>query len=136
VGPAGRLLEELLDNTFHSLVGYNQLIRVGYSNLCCCIPKKADDTVKFHGVRPPSKEEIKACYPRLMELIKLADPRVVVCLGDVTFKGFTKETRVWKYKLLQLTHPSAILQTDNRSRQEIMKKRFILDLKEALELIL
>jgi len=43
--------------------------------------------------RPPSKEEQKACLPRVYEIIRLVDPYVILLLGDTALRALTKEKR-------------------------------------------
>lgn len=41
--------------------------------------------------RPPERDEIEACRPRLMKIIEIVDPFVILMLGDVAYKTVTGE---------------------------------------------
>lgn len=43
--------------------------------------------------RKPSKDELKACLPRVYDIIRLVDPYIILLLGDVALKALTKEKR-------------------------------------------
>jgi DNA polymerase len=43
--------------------------------------------------RDPTKEEMKACLPRLYETIRLVDPYIILLLGSVALKALTSERR-------------------------------------------
>jgi uracil-DNA glycosylase len=47
------------------------------TNTVACLP------TTNHEPRAPAEEEIKACYPRVEELIKVVDPAVIIFVGQV-----------------------------------------------------
>jgi uracil-DNA glycosylase family 4 len=102
VGPSGHLLkkqiaavEELLGRSFKRYV----------TNIVACAPWADDARSK---TREPSLEESKACSPRLNELVKLAQPKTIIFIGQVAKKFFKPPKGM---PTLTILHPSAILQT-------------------------
>ena len=71
VGRAGKLLDEILDDT--PWAGAN----VGYFNAVQCFPGYAAD-----GFAKPTMEQVRACRPLLLENLALAHPGVIVALGQ------------------------------------------------------
>jgi len=52
-------------------------------NAVCCRPTDGND-----NNRPPSKEETEACRPRLINQVRIVNPKLVVLLGDKALKSF------------------------------------------------
>jgi uracil-DNA glycosylase len=77
-------------------------------------------------INAPTKPEVKACSPRVEELVKTIDPRLIVLLGRVAAQTISSLPNV---DLVYLTHPSAILRNGSKS---IDIKRFTLTLQQAL----
>ena len=73
VGAAGKFLEEML-----SLIGKNRE-DVFIGNVLKCRPP---------GNRDPLPEEVKACWPWMMEQIKIIKPKLVVLLGRHAMERF------------------------------------------------
>ncbi len=109
-GPAGHLLNEwvaaasaVFEETFAKSP------RVGFTNLVACFPREAKES----GDHQPEPDEIKECSPRLNELLKLAKPKLVVCVGALADKWVRKI----KFgvdlgldpQILSIVHPSAVL---------------------------
>lgn len=164
-GPTGNLLDELIDTAITD--AYTNLPadfypklqrhpwdaiprpRIGFGNLIACIPWNEDKD----GVRQPSAKEIKACRPRLVNLVELCRPKHVILLGLVPAKHFPrsefvlrgedakkvneKESNVkWgelfgriDVKYTELIHPSGILRlADDPQAQQRQVKIFTLTL--------
>ncbi|MEM3071917.1 MAG: uracil-DNA glycosylase [Candidatus Bathyarchaeia archaeon] len=75
IGPAGRILDELLNQAGLSRE------QVYISNVVKCIPLTADGKV-----RTPNRLEIDACSPYLDAQMKIIHPRIVVTLGGTATK--------------------------------------------------
>lgn len=114
VGPAGSLLDRLIEESGLSAD------KIGFANLLLCIPWNDDKD----SIRPPKQSEIKACRPRLLDLLKETKPRVIVCVGQVSAKAIPEGA--WELK--HIIHPSAILRMDER-KQIVPIKRTINTLK-------
>lgn len=75
VGPAGHE-QDMITAKALEMAGRPGL-RVYYANLILCIPL-TDDNEK---TTEPPEWAVAACKPRLEELVKIADPKLIVCLG-------------------------------------------------------
>jgi uracil-DNA glycosylase family 4 len=108
-GPAGHLLNNMIART--DLVKY----KLAFTNLVCCIP--LDDEGQETEEPPP--ESIKACLPRLLEFVALADPKLVIAVGRLAEKY--ADEYVGERKWVPLLHPAAI----KKAKQELMKSLMI-----------
>ena len=72
IGPAGRFLDKLLDA---AQVPRESLF---ITNMVACRPP---------GNRKPEKDEMKACLPRIRELLWVLKPSSVVLMGDTPLRG-------------------------------------------------
>lgn len=102
------------------------------------------------GNRKPKDSEVKACSKRLDRIIKILDPKLIICLGDTAIrrmfpdyrKSMTLESARGLYKVERppradkrryiycTYHPSAILRNSN------LKKNWKKDWRKIVELIL
>lgn len=125
VGPAGQLLDQILARSIP--VG----VRVAITNLIACIPL-TDDGKKL---TEPPVEAVEACTPRLLDVIKVADPKVVVCVGT--------EARDWldqKYSrcipcdrpLVDVLHPAYILR-QNFVQQGLLAQQVVVTIGTAVD---
>jgi len=114
VGPAGNKLDDILSQTRDELFEDcgRRFPSFAITNLIACIPKGGKDT------RPPTKEEIAACQPRLEEMVKYCSPQLVVRVGKLATGYKTKLPTV------DMVHPSSILQAD-RSQQGVMTRKAV-----------
>lgn len=158
--PAGERFDQMLEAAYHSVgtetghlvhpskpvVGATS-IPYGIINIVACRPKTPKTEFSSGELREPTPEEALACQPRLLELIRIAAPKLIVTLGRVaekhlpyghlgegytTDKGKTFVAPAGHIKWLPLIHPSAILRAPD-TRQPTMEKRFVLHLAEALK---
>lgn len=105
VGPAGKLL----DNDDPSRPGIVQGaglremgLRLLFSNLVACFPREAKMTDRHE----PEHGEIIACRPRLDELIRIAQPQLIVCVGSLASEYVDHDAGV---RCIDIVHPAAIL---------------------------
>lgn len=107
--------------------------------------------------RVPTKAELQACRPHLIEVITTVKPKVIVTLGNTPLNIFypkdlipfgkpsmgilTVHGQVWDtsisgvtYKTIALSHPSFIMRTEHTEHGKHWKKRFWEDLNKAWEL--
>lgn len=105
VGPAGRLLDDMLE-----MIGLDRS-RIYIANTVKCRPPMNRD---------PEQSEMNACRHWLDEQIALVRPRIVVCLGRIAAGELirqdfriTREHGQWfehgGMKLMAIYHPSALL---------------------------
>jgi DNA polymerase len=125
VGPAGQLLDQILKRSVPDGV------RVALTNLVACIPL-TDDGKKL---TEPPVEAVEACTPRLLEIIDLANPAVVVCVGT--------EARDWldqKYSrcipcdrpMIDVLHPAYILR-QNYVQQGLLAQQVVVAIGTAVD---
>lgn len=118
VGPAGHLLDELLEDC--SLTRSEIYI----TNILKCHPP---------GNRNPGEAEKERCFPFLKYETYLLKPKIIVCLGRVAAQRIispdfkiTKQHGTWIYRkhcaLTAVYHPSALLR--DPSKIETTKKDF------------
>lgn len=110
-GPAGHLLDHLISEAGGNVADHDiSPLRMAFTNLVGCIPI-GDDGDK---TREPSKESIKACEPRVVELVKLAKPKLVVFVGQLSEKTIVKAPGRYGIGVptVSIIHPAAILRAD------------------------
>jgi len=117
VGPAGKLLDSIVERALDGQHDY------AMTNLVACIPLggKTDE---------PPEESIKACRPRLQELVQMALPKLVVRIGKLAAKHFKGDDQDGSF--VDITHPAAILRMD-ASQQGLALQRSIAAIESALE---
>lgn len=78
VGPSGQLLDEVLLDTLDA-----RKVTYCITNVVACIPLKESEL--SHGeVRQPTAKEMKACRPRLLDLLDFCKPKAIVYIGKVS----------------------------------------------------
>ncbi len=96
----------------------------GYTNAIACTPY---DSPKRDFIRQPAKDEIKACSPRLRDLINSSSPRKIIALGDKAKQALT----LLKVDFVALAHPMAIIRKGGEGSVDY--KRLVLQLKKIKE---
>lgn len=163
-GPAGVLLDDLRGEAWSTafMQGYTEIGRIptwGITNIVACIPRQPPEVeyseelgrevqLSSGAIRPPTKAEAAACAPRLHEIIKLANPKLIVTLGQEAKRYLPSgdphpkiKNGIWVSKdpapqatVINLLHPAAILRIgeERESDQTLAEKRFVLTLSDAL----
>src|SRR5690606_40548785 len=98
VGPAGRLLDRLLEEA--GLSGY----RIYKTNSILCRPWPH---------RAPKPEEVKACNPRLMEEIRSKNPRIIIGMGAISLRALTGKNGITKHRGRSEEHTSELQSREN-----------------------
>lgn len=127
VGPAGRLLDQIIERALPAGT------RFAMTNLVGCIPRDEDGG----KVSEPDDDCVKACAPRLVDLVDMCKPRIVVRVGkvatywlDPTLKNSVKLGR--EVQFVDIVHPAAILRA-NVAQQGLMVQRCVVTLQTAIE---
>ena len=118
VGPAGQLLDELLEG-----IGLDRS-EVFITNIVKCRPP---------GNRDPLQPEIEACSPYLSKQVELIAPKIVATLGRFSMARFLdsgesitrvhgRPRRVAGRLVMPLIHPAAALRQDRY--REVLKEDF------------
>ena len=118
VGPAGKLLNYVIRESFYRGCTY------ALTNLVACIPK-GDEGYK---VQEPEPSWIKACIPRLQDLVRIANPKTVVLVGNLAQRYIPNQAMFggkWdpgsktyhrngapRIRFEAIIHPAAILRMD------------------------
>lgn len=105
-GVAGHILDSIIEDALS--ISERPRPRMGFANMVACIPLD-DDGAKTHK---PRHECIIECAPRLRELIGIAKPEWIVCVGDVAEAYLMGEkhqiTDFPRSRMTHITHPAAI----------------------------
>lgn len=127
VGPAGKLLDEIVEQAYEGVDHAS-----AFCNLVGCFPKVA----KKEGTNEPSDAAIKACRPRLVEIVRMARPDLIVCVGRLSSKWvmkFEKDLDVVKIPRVDVTHPAAILRATDSVSRDHMVQTAIVRIRTAIE---
>src|SRR4051794_34984276 len=135
VGPAGRLLDEALDE---AEIAQNT---VYLTNAVKHFKWEQRGKRRLHS--KPSAREITACRPWLEAEIHAIEPRTVVCLGATAAQTLLGRTfrltqhfgeamkSPWAERVFATYHPSAILRAPDHDERKRMRKQFVQHLKIA-----
>lgn len=142
VGPAGRLLDQIVDRAIGSTlikgpVGYNGVglmddpkpVTTAFTNLVACFPAEA----KAEGINEPHMSEIKACRERLVEFVNTAQPRLIVCVGALASEHVDHGDTV---PCVDIVHPAFILARLPLAQKQMAVQREIVRLRCAVEKML
>ena len=133
VGPAGNLLHKIIERAEQNV---GKQFTKCFTNIISCIPKSAETSKKFAA---PPNYAIKACAPRLLEFVKLCQPRLIVLVGQYAAKYIPlSQENLWELGLPQiparceLMHPSAILRmrADQPESAKLEIRRCVIILEE------
>lgn len=124
VGPAGRLLDEIIAKA--GLVKG----QFALTNVVSCIPRDEDNN-KVHA---PPDWAAKACRNRLVECFELVKPKLIVWVGGEAKKYGPLALKYWPEfpETVDLIHPAAILRMDV-SQKGLAYQRAVIALKDAVE---
>lgn len=125
VGPAGKVLDQII---VESLKGTN--LRACISNIIACIPKD-EDGVK---VGKPPADSVIACTPRVVDLVRICQPKLIVCVGSIPADWINPPVRdVYtisnqferQIPTVEIVHPSWILRQDFAQRNRLVIKQVV-----------
>ena len=124
-GPAGRLLDQIIERSVPSGVTY------ALTNLVACFPAEA----KARGDNEPELSEIKACRPRLYEFIDLCKPKLVVCVGTLASDhiGHDSYGNVRGAKVIAIVHPAFILARLPQAQKHMAVNKCIVQIRNAVQ---
>lgn len=137
VGPAGRLLDEALEEA-----GIDRS-EVYVTNAVKHFKWDRGEKSKRRIHKKPNDTEIRACHPWLEEEMKLVQPEVVVCLGATASQALLgKSFRVTKSRgrrisaafadaVFATVHPSSILRAPDSAARELARREFVADLRRV-----
>ena len=135
VGPAGRLLDEALDEAGIARE------EVYVTNAVKHFRWEARGKRRLH--KKPTTRQIEACKPWLMAEILMVEPKAIVCLGATAAQSMLgKDFRITKHRgklfksehagwLTATYHLSAILRAPDREDRHRMREEFVKDLRHV-----
>ena len=130
VGPAGKLLDHIIERAFRNHASRTYCL----TNLVGCIP------FDENGVKTeePDPDDILACSGRLLEFVRIVQPKLIVCVGSLPEKWIigTKGKRhilaEYECARIPITHPAAVLRM-NIAAQGLAVQRCVVNISNALE---
>jgi uracil-DNA glycosylase len=141
VGPAGRLLDEVLRE-----VGIDRS-EVYVTNVVKHFKWAAAHRGKRRIHKKPRQSEIEACRPWLDAELQVVKPEVLVCLGASAAQALLgRDFRVTRDRgtlvnsslaphVMATAHPASILRAPDREAREQQRREFVRDLKKVADLI-
>jgi DNA polymerase len=138
VGPAGRILDEALEDAGIDRAQVYVTNVVKHFNWVAGRGKR-----RIH--KKPNAEEIAACRPWLEAELETVQPRLLVCLGATAAQALLgRDFRVSKDRgklvesslaplVMATVHPSSILRAPDDESRRVEMKRFVEDLTRAAE---
>lgn len=128
VGPAGKLLDQIIEQSVSSSVSY------AMTNLVACIPRDRNNGGK---TAEPEEHSLKECRPRLEQFVSIASPKLIVCVGKLAetwlapgYKNSPKFAR--SIPQVAITHPAAILRA-NIAMHDLLVKRCVVAITNAIQ---
>jgi len=122
VGPAGQLLRECIAATGNT-APYT------LTNLLACRPWALRPSHPAN--RAPDHNEIEACAPRLTELVRLLQPRIIIVTGKVPldYAPNIAQRSGHTFRLRAVRHPSWVVRQLDK---DAATQQYIEDLREAM----
>lgn len=117
-GPAGSVLDSILAATV-----IKASLTYGIANLIGCFPLDESDP-SAHEFRKPRATEMKACWPRLSDLIHHAKPSLIVTLGAMAESRIKASSL--KTRRINVYHPSYILRSDSDTIYHVNFRKTVL----------
>lgn len=140
VGKAGRMLDTIIQESVPP-----DTLSYSLTNLVGCLP--VDPDTRERGVEP-AKECVEACSPRLLELLEIANPKLIVCVGSLATKYLDPQVKgnVFKYRNIKwsdgryptdvprisILHPAYILRAPI-VQQGILRRKCIIAIRDGIK---
>jgi uracil-DNA glycosylase len=125
IGPSGKLINKVLADAIAEKDAY---VHIAYTNAIACAPFNDN-----YQLRTPLSDEIDNCSSRLAEYIQIAQPLVIVGLGNIAKKALQRLGDSLEAKVLYGVHPAAILRQGERGSLDLARLRETID--EAIEYV-
>ena len=123
-GPAGKLFDQIIEQALPVDTRYV------LTNLIACLPVDEDG----NKATEPDAESIEQCRPRLEEFVKIAAPKLIVCVGKLAetwlAPGYKHSPNFAKIPQVSVTHPAAILRA-NVATQGLAVKKCVVTIADA-----
>lgn len=137
-GPAGHLMDQIVSRAWKG-----KSLTWAMTNLVCCYPRE----LKKAGVNEPPREAIYSCNVRLVEFVRICQPKLIVLVGKLAAQHIRGEAQFrldnkpeqeleWlngKFmQFCEISHPAAIIRA-NIAQRGLMMQRAVVLLSNALE---
>lgn len=130
IGPAGEIIDDIISQA-QEMIAFTYAI----TNLIGCIPTDNENS----KLEPPY-ESVEACSPRLIEFVKMCNPRLLVCVGKHA-EDYLDTKLKYRVKVgdsiprVSIKHPAAIIRVPISARPLDIKRQ-VLILANAVQKVL
>lgn len=121
IGPAGRFLNILLRDA--KVRNEIDDLTIGFTNAIACAPVIEGTT----NLGAPSNGCIKNCSDRLYQCIEMANPYVILTLGNTAKKAMGNICKHFDFPVFHAIHPSAVLRQGERGSLDKARLNAVLD---------
>lgn len=117
-GPAGRLLEQMIDEC-----SLSREYRIAFGNVLGCIPRDPETGEKIE-TPDISRNCLAACSGKLKEMVEICKPKIIVAVGRTSGDNIPSVLPDYclQNRLYAITHPSAILRANTFQKLEYRQK--------------
>jgi DNA polymerase len=127
VGIAGQKMDEIIDRTLGASV------TKGLTNLISCIPFDEER----RQLEEPPDESVKACGSRLIEMVEIAKPELIICVGKHAKEWLDPELKASikidpKVPRIGIRHPAWILRQPT-IHQDMETRKAVIAITDAVE---
>lgn len=130
-GPAGRLLDSMIEVASRNVDPF----KTAFINCVGCVPKE-----NGNKIGEPRPDQLQACLPKLIELVKMVRPWTIVAVGKVAREWLTLNhgailtalPKAHPLNVQHCLHPAAILKSDI-SQRGLLIQNTISDLQDIFE---
>lgn len=130
VGPAGRMLDAILDRVLRGVRARGLQLRLALTNLVGCIPLEQREDGTRGKASEPLPDQVRQCGLRLREFVRLCEPKVIVCVGaqardwlDPKHAGGVRLD--FCGRMLDVVHPAAILRAPDAKRGLLVQQSVV-----------
>ncbi len=146
-GPAGKLMDQMVEEAMEPWQGPGGVgpgcnaVSWAFTNLVLCIPRDPSSGGK---AGEPMPEDIRACGPRLAEIVAIAAPKLIICVGALSrewTRGRTLGSKSKRYDPLgaagytgavaDVEHPAYILRL-NVAMRGLAIQKVVVTVREAV----
>lgn len=115
-GPAGQLLDQIVRAAKQQSWDF----RAAFTNLVGCLPR--DEEGRKAG--EPTPDQVRACEGRLASMISVADPKLIVMVGDLA-KKHVPQMDLESVALCHVVHPAYILRSVPAQQGILIRKSVV-----------
>lgn len=133
VGPAGHLLDTIIERAMEYSEDGMPRWTYALTNLVCCLPIDPETGAK---AVEPEEEHVQACSERLKEFIAICNPKLIVCVGrlarDYAEPGMKHSLDLgYDGPRIDILHPAAILRM-NVAGQGLAIQKCVVQISQAV----